>query len=275
MINVVNTENNLGITIAGDYDDLDLLHTALSSLVGYDGEIEHYDSVSLRILGVCYDLRHAYMGDREIITTENGMNNEIKKWHGEMYPDYNIYYSVNILWIEAVFSVLAIEDLINIHTDKKLSKKHINKDEDFWFGDEENKEEILKERKVEKELNLPYYVSIVRMYQESVWKALGEFLGINRYRRIKKSLTNDYMYYVQLKYIGFCSQYLDILNEKYIDAKPEKRAALLASTIRKLINPDDDYYDIERSIKDYAMENNISYTEVRLGNIDYPEEVEW
>lgn len=275
MINIKNTENNLGITITGDYNDLDKLHTALSSLVGYEGEIKSYDAVSLRILGVCYDLRHAYMGDREIEITENGMSDGIKRWHGEMYPDYNVYYSVNILWIEAMFSILAIEDLINIHTDKKLSKKMINKDEDLWFGDEENKEEILKEMKIEKELSLPYNISIVRMYGEAVWKALGEFIGINRYRRIKKSLTDDYMHYLKLKYNGYCTQYLDILNEKYIYANPEKRATLLASAIRKLIKPDDEYYDMERSIKQFAVENNISYESVRLANVDYPEELEW
>lgn len=215
------------------------------------------------------------MGHREIETIDNGMSDELKKYHGQLYPNLNVYYSVNILWIEVIFSILAIEDLINIATNKKLSKKYINKEMDFWFGDEEDKEKILKERKIEKELRIPYDISIIRMYQATVWKVLGEVLGINRYRRIKKSLTDDYMYYLPLKYNGFCTQYLDILNQKYIHTNPEKRVNLLAATIRKLIKPDNEYYDIEADVKEYAIENNINYIDVRLANVDYPEELEW
>lgn len=275
MINIKTTENNLGVTISGDYDDLDELHTALSNLAGFEGEIEEYEAISLRILGICYDLRHAYMGDRDIEKIDNGITDEIKKWHGELYPDYNIYYSVNILWIEVMFSVLAIDDLIKIVTDKKLTKKYINKELDFWFEDETNKEKILEEIKTEEELRLPYDISIVRAYQAAVWKLLGEVVGINRYKRMKKAHSDDYKYDLSLKYNGFFTQYIDLLNEKCIYAKPEKRVNLLAASIRKLIKLGDDYYDMENSIKKYAEENNISHLNVRIGNMDYPEEMEW
>lgn len=39
------------------------------------------------------------------------------------------------------------------------------------------------------------------------------------------------------------------LNDKYIHAKTEKRATLLVSTIRKLINLNNEYYDMESDIK--------------------------
>lgn len=276
MFTIKTTENNLGVIISGDFNDINELYTAMGNLVGYEGQIKNYEGVSLRILGICYDLRHAFMGDREIQMVHSGINDEIKKWHGKLYPDYNLYYSVNILWIEAVFSVLALEDLINIATDKKLSKKYINEVEPFFHSDDEEENKKIEERiKNEKEIRLPYDIAIIRMYKEAVWVALSEVVGINRYRRLKKAANEENNYYYKtLRYVGFCTQYLDVLNSKYIDTRPEKRDTLLASSIRKLIKLDSEYYDIESDIKNYAMKNDISYLDVRL-DVDYPEEVEW
>jgi|GEM_PF-388412 len=274
MFSIKTTKNNLGITITGDYRDLNKLHTGLSNLVGYEEEIEGYEDISLRILGICYDLRHAYMGDREIELVHNGINDEIKKWHGKLYPDYNVYYSVNILWIEAIFSALVLEDIINIRCDKRLSKKYIVETEDFWIPDDMDREEIEKKVKIEKEIRLPYDIAIVRLYQASIWKALNDVVGINRYRRLRNLVLQD-GYYGSLKYHGFFTQYLDILNMEYIYGKPEKRNTSLAALIRKLIKLDKEYYDIEEDIREFAKENDIDYRDVQLTNVNYPEELEW
>lgn len=275
MFSIKTTKNNLGITISGDYNDLNELYTAISNLVGYQGKINDYDGVVLRILGICYDLRHAFMGHREMEIVSSGIDDETKKWHGKIYPDYNLYYSVNILWIEAIFSVLALEDLINIATDENLSRKYINEDMDFCIGNKEDRKEVEKKLKIEKEIRLPYDISIVRLCQAAIWKALYEAVGIQRYRRLKKATSVDYYFHKPLRYDGFCTQYLDILNIKYINAKSEKRPALLASSIRNLINLDAEYYELESDIKEFARENDISYVDVGLTNIDYPEELEW
>lgn len=278
MLSFKTTENNLGITISGDYDDLYELHTSLSNLAGYEGQIIDYNSVSLRILGICYDIRHAYMGDREIELIDNGINEEIKKYHGKLYPNYNLHYSVNILWIEAIFSVLALEELIKIATDKKLSKKYINDEElGFWIKDEKDKKEHFRKYRIEKEIRLPYDVSIARLYQTGIWKALVEVIGINRYRRIKNATASDeYDQYNELKYKGFCTQYLDIFNMEYLYSALEKRPTLLASYINKLIKLDSEYLELEYDIKKYAKENNImNITDIQLTNVDYPEEIQW
>lgn len=277
MLSIKTTVNNLGIAISGDYNDLNELYTALGNLAGYEGQIPAYDDVSIRILGICYDLRHAYMGNREIEMVDSGINEEIKKWRGELYLDYNLYYSVNILWIEAMFSVLALDDLINIATKKSLSKKYLKNDNlGLWIEDEKERKEHLDRVRLEREIRLPYDVSIARFYQASVWKALVDAVGIHRYRRIKKALsTDESTYYIRLKYQGFCTQYLDLLNIDYIDTNPKNRPTLLTSQIRSLIELDIDYYEVEHDIKKFASENNIKPADVTLTNLDYPDEFEW
>ena len=172
---------------------------------------------------------------------------------------------------------IKIQNLINIATDKKLSKKYINEGEFFFVSDDEDKKkEILEKIKNEKEIRLPYDIAIARMYQESIWMALSEVIGINRYRRFKKAASEELTYYYKiLKYSSFCTQYLDVLNTKYIYTKPEKRDKLLASSIRKLIKLDNEYYEIENDIKKYAIDNEISYVDIELTGIDYPDELEW
>lgn len=59
MIYVTNTSNNAGVAIYGDCLDFDALYEALHIVVGDEDEYVRYKAARIRILGVCYDLRHA------------------------------------------------------------------------------------------------------------------------------------------------------------------------------------------------------------------------
>ncbi|MEW9674265.1 hypothetical protein [Ammoniphilus sp. 3BR4] len=87
MIFATNTPNSMGIAIYGDYMDFEELYEALHAIVGEEGEFPSYDTPRLRVLGVCYDIRHALMGDREIEFVDNGMDEEKKKRMGVITPD--------------------------------------------------------------------------------------------------------------------------------------------------------------------------------------------
>ena len=86
MFRVTNTKNLLGVTIHGDYDDLNDLYDAIyhNSTYYYEKQAGYYDRIrndrpDLKmqmtheieiqearhncVLGLCYDIRHAYMGD--------------------------------------------------------------------------------------------------------------------------------------------------------------------------------------------------------------------
>ncbi|WP_407081839.1 DUF6904 family protein, partial [Psychrobacillus antarcticus] len=62
MISMQNTPNRLGVTTTGDFQDFEELYEALHTIVGEEMEYIHYDAVRIRVLGVCYDIRHALMG---------------------------------------------------------------------------------------------------------------------------------------------------------------------------------------------------------------------
>lgn len=62
---------------------------------------------------------------------------------------------------------------------------------------------------------------------------------------------------------------------KYIYSNPEKREKLLATLVRKIIEPGDDYYDVAKSVSTYARENNVPMDHVGLSGIEYPDTIEW
>lgn len=77
MIAIESTANHAGVTIKGDFFDLYALYDALHEVVGDDYEYPYFYDVRLRVLALCYDLRHAFMGDREVAFVDNGLDEEI------------------------------------------------------------------------------------------------------------------------------------------------------------------------------------------------------
>jgi hypothetical protein len=98
MIYVKNTPQNAGVAIYGDFMDFERLYDSLHNVVGDEGEFIYYETASLRVLGVCYDIRHALMGDREIEFVDNGMDEAKMRWMSAITPDKNVYLKINVLW---------------------------------------------------------------------------------------------------------------------------------------------------------------------------------
>ena len=77
------TKKGAGIILWGDYHDLDNLYETISKLsdsLGPEGSISDF------VLGLCYDIRHAYQGDREIKKFGDDELSKVK------------YYGVKLLW---------------------------------------------------------------------------------------------------------------------------------------------------------------------------------
>jgi len=94
MISVTNTPNYAGVAIHGDMHDFQKLYDALSELVGSEGEYKGFDNPRIRVLAICYDLRHAIMGDREFELVDNGMEEFKLRRAGFKAPDKNVYLSL-------------------------------------------------------------------------------------------------------------------------------------------------------------------------------------
>ena len=75
MLTVKTTDHLTGATICGNHSDLNTLYNALSNLVGNEGSYPEYDQCQLRILGLCYEIRHTYQGDRNTLEDIYGETN--------------------------------------------------------------------------------------------------------------------------------------------------------------------------------------------------------
>ena len=127
MLKIRNTKNLLGVTILGDYEDLSTLRDAISNYTNLymssqeDPKAAHcYECV----LGLCYDLRHAFQGDRGFESVPNGSENiaslaqciyelspETKEkinTNKRLYKNGNLYFSADILYPWAVYYLFAL-----------------------------------------------------------------------------------------------------------------------------------------------------------------------
>lgn len=79
MIYVQNRPNSAGVYIYGDYKNFGALYESLHIIT--DGMDEHpfYAVAQNRVMAICYDLRYALMGDREIEFVDNGIEDYRKK----------------------------------------------------------------------------------------------------------------------------------------------------------------------------------------------------
>jgi len=261
MIKVTNTENLTGVTISGTHDDIHQIYEAIGRVIG-PGLSE--DATSLRILGVSYDLRHCFMGDREIEIVENNYDEDLQRYHEMIHSKTNVRFKVNILWLEVMFAVLALDDFVNKYKDDKIFNK------------------MMKDAGCEDEVKAYYAnnryedIALVNLFQEKVWTAFREACGDAAYKRLyKKARNQEYHFAVITNYRGFCTQYLDRLEMKYIHSKPEKREKLLATLVRKIIVQGDDYLQVEDDIMAYALRHHLPKEEIVFSDVEYPEVIEW
>lgn len=72
MIRIVPTDHLIGVKLQGDYEDLRELHAALGRyLEFYEANTDFSYSDYEYLLALNYDIRHAFMGTRDIVAVEN------------------------------------------------------------------------------------------------------------------------------------------------------------------------------------------------------------
>lgn len=78
------TPHGAGIFLYGDYNDLRSLHETIHELCAEGGPL--IGQVNEYVLGLAYDIRHAYQGDRDTLAMDSGTQKDAP------------YYGVSILW---------------------------------------------------------------------------------------------------------------------------------------------------------------------------------
>lgn len=249
MIFVKNTPNNTGVAIYGDYMDFENLYEALQTIVGNEDEFVTYDAARIRVLGVCYDIRHALIGDREIEFVDNGMDDEKKRRMSVLAPDKNVYLKINVLWPEMLFVTMALNDFIRLYARKKAKKSY-----DFML----DKQNIWDEA-----------IALVRFFQAAVVKCIKETVSEASFSRMMNLMNKDYTWFD-----GYTRQYLDILNCRFIDMDSEKRLKSIPIMTKRLAERGEEYQQVRAEVAATAREYNTYEANIKPP-VDYPEDIEW
>jgi len=72
----------------------------------------------------------------------------------------------------------------------------------------------------------------------------------------------------------YITQYLDVLNVRFLDMDKSKKLKNLSIMAKRLTEKNDEYRSIERTILEAAKEYNRSPEDIRL-NLEYPEQIDW
>lgn len=249
MIFVTNTPNNAGVAIHGDFKDYDSLLEALYAIVGEEDDFPQFSSSKTRVLGICYDLRHAAMGDRDIEFVDNGMDEYKMKNLATIAPDKNAYFVINTLWPEILFVMMALNDFIRLYVKKRV-KSSYREILDFHVIWDNN-------------------ISQVRMFQSAVCKCLQETVSEASFKRIIHLLNKDYTWLE-----GYAEQYVDYLNIKFLEMDKDERLKRIPTMAKRLAEEGTEYRAIKDAVYHAARENNCPIDDIRL-SMEYPENIDW
>lgn len=256
MITIKNTENLAGVTISGDYNDLSSLVEAFYDITIDENSEKYrgYIDISTRVLGLCYDIRHAYQGDREVELTDNNMTEEKMKWHSVIAPKCNVYYSCNYLYPEMFFVMIALNDLVKLRIRNLAKVKYI-------YSEALDKKIIWDET-----------IAVIRIFQAEFAKCVKDTFTGNTFVRWLNVMNSDY-----IDIEDFTIQYIDLLNIKYINMTKERRHKSLFSTARRIAEfyYDNDYKEMKKVVAEAARERGCDPGSIQLKGIEYPGNFEW
>ncbi len=263
MLEVKDTPNHLGAYISGTFNDLEALYDAVYDVMGMEDEEESSDSRPMRVLGVLYDIRHAYMGNREIKLCPNGVTDTSMAFDGMDLPDKSVVFSVPVLWPALVDFAMITDDLaMEILQPRRFKQIYGN---------------LPKEAYEDISSRIESSVGLVKFFASLIWRELKCVIGKNRAARIHRQDLYGSMLGFSINSAVMIRQYLDILNLRYIKTAPDKRPGILGKLVRLLLDPcsDRQYQPLVKQIKQAAAQYNVPEGELELSDIQYPEELKW
>ena len=244
-----------GITIRGDYNDFSELVDSIYRIVGLDDNPKDmYYGVKNRLLGICYEIRHAYQGDRGITLVENSMNEDIMKWHKLITAKTNVYFSVEVLFPEAIFVAASVPQIYIFSEQYYGSRAKTNEMEISSVP----YAELLKDK-----ANLDVLCA-------GIWRALGEVVGNEELEKIIHSY-----HLADESYMHYATEYIDKCNIELIKTSNEKRKDKLRNIAKRIVKKPKAYYSLENELNYWAKEYNTNIYELHNPNLEYPEEIDW
>ncbi|UJF26522.1 DUF6904 family protein [Planococcus sp. 107-1] len=238
MLTLMNTPNHTGVKISGDYFDLDELNKAIYHVIGDENKYYDYAGSRMRILGIAYEIRHAAQGDRNVESVFNGLHDHMKKQHGFIAPDKNIYFSTEILWPELLYAALALKEFSALH------------------------------RKQAKLTDWDIHLPVIQRFQALILDCLHGQVPEEEYQAILKTFQEA----PPLE--DYAIQYVDFLNLKYIEMPKVQKEKTLPLIAMKIAAQDKDYAAFRNQVLAASNPEKRPIHEVRL-QAEYPEEIVW
>ena len=237
MLKVQHTPNMTGVLLAGDSDDFEALYDALHSIVGTEEDARGLYEARLRVLGLCYDLRHARMGHRNAGFKEHGLDVEQMKFLSIIGPTQNLYLSFETFWPEMLYIVFVLNEFIEQY--ERRPKIHA------W---DEN-------------------IAIVRLFQSKVLQLASETMTEKQFASFKKWTDGtkllSYSFYVNLY-----TQYVDYLNLQWNAMDREERGKKLSIFAKRLNQSTTDYERLKKQIDAVAEYEEVDPSEIAYGDYD-------
>ncbi len=256
MIIIENTENLAGVSIMGDFNDLYRLVEELHQIVIDESSVKHTEfyNISIRILGLCYDVRHAYQGDRELVMVDNNINEETMKYHAQISPKTNLYYKCNYYYPEMFFVMIALNELVKIRT-KELLKSA------YTYNEAYHKKTVW-----------DMTIATIRSFQAEFANCVQKTISPAAFARWLGYMNSDFWDFHQIS-----DQYIDYLNVDYLNLDREKRLKKLTSYAKRIaeFRQDDDHSQIAEIVRAAANKHNCPVEEIILTSAEYPDEITW
>ena len=249
MIYIENTQNNTGVSIVGDLNDFQLLYDSLHNVVGNEDEFVQYEGARLRILGVCYELRHSLMGDREIKFIDNGLTEYQMVKLSIIASSKNIYFKINVLWPEILFVAIVLNNFLKLYASKKAKRSY----------------DIFTEKKTAWDST----IAVVRLFQSCIGDCIKRTLSENMAVRALNLMSENYN-----SFDNYITQYIDVLNSEFVDTPKEKRNKSISAVIKNILEPNTEYYNYKDIIEKQAKIHDCDPLDLRL-NVDLPDVIDW
>lgn len=239
MLALKNTENLTGALISGDYWDLDELCTALHRLTGKESRYLDWQGARMRLLSIMHDIRNAYQGNSNVESVGNGLKKDTMKNHDFIASQNNIYFSTEILWPELIFTLVAINDFINLH------------------------------KKYEQATDFEIHIVNARKFQALIAEGLKENMSEESYTFIMQQVLSS-----NVNAEEYAIQYIDLLNISYIDMSRDRRIQSFESIVHNIVVQSKDYSSFKNKILTETNKTKSTIHDFRM-NVEYPEYIEW
>ncbi|WP_431028471.1 DUF6904 family protein [Lysinibacillus sp. LZ02] len=239
MLTIQPTELLTGFRISGDYWDIDALLRAIYDVTGEENRYLDFQGARNRILGVCLELRHAIKGEHHIEFIANGIHKGLEKEKAILAPTKNIYFAVDILIPELLFTTIALNDFIRLYQELV--------DPTIWNTS----------------------IATIRQFQGVVATALEQLITEEHYLVFLQMLHAK-----QTFYFRYATQYVDLLNVEYLKLSRQEREERIAAYALRLLMEDEEYTVLKEQLLATASVTKHVIHELNL-TLKYPETIDW